>query len=219
MVKRPYVLRRLGIDQHGQPITRTWNAPRLAKRSLDELLGICKGLVADRVLVEEESTFLLRWLQANQHVLETWPASVIADRIDLFLADGKIDQEERADLFGLLAEVVGQTNAEAPPVNSASALPLTKPAPPVFFTGKRFCITGHFAGGTRQGVESEITERGGLVQPNVTQETDYLVVGAFGSTDWIHPTHGRKLEKAMAYAARGLPIAIISEEHWKDHLL
>lgn len=219
MGKRLYVLRRSGIDVHGQPMNRAWSAPRLADRSLDELLGICKGMVADHILVEDESAFLLSWLQANQHVLDTWPANMIAARIDLFLEDGKIDQEERADLFRLLAEIVGQTKTAEPAVNISTALPLTKPAPPVFFTDQRFCLTGRFVLGPRANVEYEIQDRGGQLQANVTEATNYLVIGDIGSTDWLHSTHGRKIERAVELAARGLPVALISEEHWADHLL
>ena len=60
MAKGIYVLRRPGkLDAHGQPIISDWNAPRVAERSIDELLGICKGLIADRSLSEEEVYFLV----------------------------------------------------------------------------------------------------------------------------------------------------------------
>lgn len=218
--KRLYVLRQaFKLNSHGQPANRTWNTNRIEERSIDELMGLCKGLISDRVIVDQEATFLLQWLQANQHALDTWPANVIAARIDGFLDDGKIDEAERADLFRLLAEVVGQTKSSEPTVNTSTALPLTTPAPPIFFSGYRFCLTGRFMLGPRVNIEYEIRDRGGVVQSTVTDETNYLIIGNIGSTDWIHSTHGRKIEKAVALAERGLSIALVSEEHWADHLL
>jgi len=45
-----------------------------------------------------------------------------------------------------------------------------------------------------------------------------LIVADMGSRDWIHSTHGRKIEKAMEVKSSGNLIAIISEEHWVKHL-
>lgn len=227
---RRYVLRRPHnkLGAHGQPTNRDWSAQRITDRSIDELIGLCKGMAADKILVEAECAALLGWLQANQHTLDTWPASILAARIDLFLEDGVIDDQERADLFQLLNDLIGQAKplsnpdalaGESTDVNRATALPLTNPAPPVFFTDHRFCLTGRFLYGPRANVEYEIKDRGGIVQPTVTQATHYLVIGDIGSSDWLHSTHGLKIERAAALALDGHPIAIIPEEHWADHLL
>lgn len=58
--------------------------------------------------------------------------------------------------------------------------------------------------------------RNGKVEDRVTKNTSYLVVGKKGSSKWIYPYHyGRKIEKAMAMQDRGLPIAIVKEQHWR----
>lgn len=219
MAKRIYVLRRPSkLDAHGQPTIQAWNAPRVAERSIDELIGICKGLISDQVLSEEEVGFLTSWLNANQRAIHVWPANALGARINQILEDKIIYPEERQDLFDLMAEIVGQAKNGGPPTNNSTALPLTKPAPPIFFDKQRFCLTGRFVMGPRANMEYEIRERGGIPEPNVTEETNYLVVGTIGSTDWLHSTHGRKIEKAVRLAERGLPIAVVSEEHWADHL-
>ena len=88
-----------------------------------------------------------------------------------------------------------------------------------FFKNQCFCLTGKFMMGPRANHEFEIKDRGGITHANVTEETNYLVIGSMGSTDWLHSTFGRKIEKAVSLAERGHPIALISEEHWADHLL
>jgi hypothetical protein len=40
------------------------------------------------------------------------------------------------------------------------------------------------------------------------------VIGSIGSRDWIHSTHGRKIETAVAMRERGHSIALVGEEHW-----
>lgn len=218
MARRIYLLHRSSkLDAHGQPACQ-YNAPRIADRAIDELIGLCKGMIVDRHVSEEEVLFLTSWLQANQQAADVWPASAILGRITHILDDRIITAEEREDLLTLLQEIVGQAqNATA--TNNSTALPLTKPAPPVFFQKRRFCLTGRFAVGPRVDVEYEIQERGGLVEKNVTNGTDFLLIGEIGSRDWLHSTHGRKIEKAIAMAEQGHPIALISEEHWADHLL
>jgi hypothetical protein len=46
-----------------------------------------------------------------------------------------------------------------------------------------------------------------------------LVVGTIRSRDWLHSTHGRKIEHAVELAGQNHPIAIVSEEHWANNLL
>lgn len=217
MAKRIYVLRRPGkLDAHGQPITPNWNAPRVAERSIDELLGICKGFIADRSLSEEEVYFLTSWLKANEHVANVWPANVLVDRINRTLEDKVLLTEEREDLFTLLTEIVGQ-GKDGPA--SSTSLPLTKPSPPIFFTDHRFVLTGRFVMAHRSDVAYEIQARGGTVLDNVTSEAHFLVIGTIGSRDWLHSTHGRKIEKAVAMVERGHSIALVSEEHLADHFI
>ena len=49
----------------------------------------------------------------------------------------------------------------------------------------------------------------------VTKQSQVLVIGAIGSSDWIHSSHGRKIEKAVKYRSAGIPLSIVSEEHWQ----
>lgn len=206
-------------NEHGQMRHRQFNAERLAKRSMDELLGICKGLVADHVVNDEETAYLIGWTNTHRPLMSQWPGTVLGARIEKILADRIVTPEEREDLFVLLKEVVGVGTVEGKIENFTSTLPITRPAPPIFFTDQKFCFTGRFFYGTRADCEHAVLSRSGYVQPNVTLETNYLVLGTFASTDWLHSTHGLKIQKALDYQQRGQPLALISEQHWTDHLL
>ena len=143
-----YILRRTGtaLDNHGQPLNRAFNANRLVERSTDELIGLCRGLTIDGAISEEEVQCLRQWLETYRAAADAWPGNVIRARVDRILEDGLITQEERTDLFELLREVVGE-KAEAPARDQSTALPLSKPAPPIIFSNNTFCLTGRFAWG------------------------------------------------------------------------
>lgn len=205
-------------DLHGQPVARAYSHYRRIDRSVDELIGLCKGVLADGLVVQAEAEFLQAWLRSNVDVLETWPANVIYHRIEVMLSDNHLDQAEETELIELLMDVTG--GPADPHVKSmATTLPLDKPAPSITFENKLFCVTGRFALGPRAVVFDEIKARGGSVTNGIVQSLDYLVIGQVGSEDWMHSTHGRKIEKAIEYRdEQNISLAIVSEEHWTKHL-
>jgi hypothetical protein len=198
----------LVLDDHGQPRNRFYASVRLTDREIDELLGLCKGVVADGVVNEKEAQFLMDWITV-----------ILYRRLAEMLVDHCLDQTEQAELLSLLHQIA--TGGEPPGeyvANLSTSLPLTQPAPAIHFLQRNFCFTGRFISGTRKQCEEAILTKGGTAQKVPTGETDYLVIGILGSTDWIHSTHGRKIEKAVEFQSRGSSLAIISEEHWIKHL-
>jgi NAD-dependent DNA ligase len=203
------------LDSYGQPIVRAFNGARLAERAMDELIGICKGIIADDFVKSEEAQFLFRWMEANRGAAGQWPANILYSRLKEMLVDRALDPSEQAELLDLLREFIGSgVPASAYVENHSSSLPLTRPAPEIQFPDRLFCLTGKFASGTRKRCESLILAKGGKPQGYITTETNYLVIGLVGSTDWIHSTHGRKIEYAIELRESGRPIAIVSEDHW-----
>ena len=99
----------------------------------------------------------------------------------------------------------------------STALPLTDPPPPVSFDGRVFCFTGKFYSGSRNWCEQQVVTRGAAVG-SVSRKLDFLVIGEIGSRDWIHSTHGRKIEKAIEINSTGGEIAIVAEQHWHEQL-
>lgn len=217
------------LDEHGQPLNRNFSAKRLTRRSVDELIGLCKGIQADGIVHPDEADFLSKWLESSHEVIDLWPANILAERIEKIFKDGRVDEEERKELFNLLSEVTGykpghevidtSTGEVIDNLTRASALlPLDKPAPSVSFESKVFCFTGKFFCGSRKTCENEVQARGGDVHPTVSSDVDYLVIGLLASTDWKHSTFGNKIKTALARREKGRKIAIISEEHWVKHL-
>jgi len=207
------------LDADAQPIIRRFNAARLSDRAIDELIGVCRGVAADGVITTEEVGAVLKWAEQNRDAANTWPADALFARIREMLVDHTLDEQEQSELLGLLRQITGGDVPLCERVASyTSQLPLTKPMPKIEFPGRQFCMTGKFVFGSRRRCHEVVTTKGGQPQAVPTQETDYVVIGSIGNTDWIHSTHGRKIETAVKFQRRGWRVSIVSEEHWVSFL-
>lgn len=202
------------LDVHGQSIIRQYNKKQRHDRSLDELIGLAKGMVADGIINQHEAEFLQKWLQCNNEIADTWPANVLYNRTVEMLCDGVLDHDEQMELLELLTSFTGQIPVEKELENMSSTLPLDSPAPALSFNGRTFCFTGKLVSGTRKDCHQTTVLQGGQVSKTVTLKTDYLVIGVIGSRDWAHTSYGRKIERAMEIKNQGHQIAIVSEDHW-----
>lgn len=195
-----------------------FNNDRLKQRKVDELLGICAGIVADGIVNQEEATFIRSWLEANRQVASCFPGDILVSRLRDMLVDGVLDIEEAAELLQLLRNTSGaQTPPELPA--SISGQVFDSPAPPVSFPGNAFVMTGIFAYGPRVACAQATQARGGIAQQRVTESTTYVVVGSAASRDWKHTSFGTKIERALALKKEGCPLAIISEDHWAEAIV
>lgn len=204
------------LDAHGQPVIRTFNAARLNDRMIDELVGLCRGVLFDGSVSDGEADALLRWLEVNREISHHWPANVLYRRIARMMTDQFLDPEEQRELLETLLEITGAPSRDASVKSGSTGLPLCSPLPKVSFPEKLFCFTGKFASGTRKQVQDAVIALGGAVKNSPTNNTNYLVIGSIGSADWIHSTHGRKIEKAVELRSAGRTIKIIAEEYWAE---
>lgn len=205
-------------DLHGQPLLRSaQGVARLEDRNLDELIGLCRGIIADGVVNQTEAEVLLAWISRHEHGMGSFPANVLFARLSDVLADGVLDSDEARDVFELIAECVGGTgDMDAEPCTCT--LPFDDPQPQLVFPRHNFALTGRFAWGPRKDIEHAIQFLGGGIKSVVSMQVDYLICGHFSSQDWIHTSHGRKIEAAMGLRDEGRPIAIISERHLSDYI-
>ncbi len=100
----------------------------------------------------------------------------------------------------------------------ATDVPLTTPEPDVVFEGQTFLFAGEMAYGPLHACEREVTELGGTCEPSVNRRTDYVVIGSIGASDWCQSSFGEVLDEVVQYRARGVPISVLSEEHWTASL-
>ena len=206
-------------NRDGQPLNQAFRSAAIVDRQINELIGIVKGVMADGMVHQGEVEFLISWLETNRGALDKWPAKAIYPRLKAALADGNMDLDEEREILDLLLSTVGGNTAPMKGESSNStSLPYTQPQSLITFDTRLFCFTGKFQSGSRQWCEGQVVSKGGLATGSITKKLHYLVIGEIGSRDWMHSTHGRKIEKAIEYNEAGHSIAILSEQHWFEHL-
>jgi NAD-dependent DNA ligase len=196
---------------------KTRSPGRIQDRLVDELIGICRGVIADGIVDEQEAIFIGQWIEAHRDIADRWPVNILYARLTEMLKDGVLSANEQMDLLETLREITGETGVFVE-ADRSTTLPLDRPEPAVTFEGKTFCLTGRFAFGSNLECEETIVELGGIVDSTLGKDTDYLVIGELCSPDWAHTTFGRMIERAVNLREQGQAIAIVSEEHWVNSL-
>jgi len=205
------------IDDQGQPKV-AFNVDALEDRHIDELIGICRGITADDIIVKEEASFLMSWLDSHRDRVNKYPFNILYTRLKEMLSDGILDSEEEAELIEIIKSLTGDNKKDTPVHQKSTSLPLTHPEPEIIIEGKSFVFTGVFTVGTRKKCEEIVCDLGGEMHKTIKKTTDYLVIGDIGSDHWVHSTHGRKIEKAVQYQEKGVDIKIISEHTWIKYI-
>lgn len=190
-----YTLR--NADAHGQPLG-SFNWKQNCGKLYDLLRGFATGALADgRVSDEEAATFRALLANADPSLRLKRPFSDIIGRVEQIFADGRIDDEERAELhqvFELLSLETAVGSQDTP-----CEMIYTEPEPTIVFVDRFFTVTGKFGMGARTKVVEAIQGVGGAFTPSLSRRTHFLLVGSFVSRDWKHSDLGTKIEKALEY--------------------
>lgn len=182
-----------------------------AESDLHLLNGLCKGLIADRDLNDDEIRYLDWWLSQNGALKDNYPGRELYVLVKEILKDGVITANESAALHKALVDFTGCDLDSGIVDGLATRLPIDDVAD-LNIQGKIFCLTGAFVAGKRSIVEGLIVKNGGSVTDSITKKLDYLVIGTLSSRDWKFSSHGRKIEKAINYRDEGGKLKIVSEE-------
>ncbi|HEX7926647.1 MAG TPA: hypothetical protein VF678_03585 [bacterium] len=188
------------------------------EQAMIELIGVCKGVIADGKVTPEEAAYLREWLAGNTHLSPIWPVNVLTRRLEAIFADGQVDAEEQAELLRMLTRISAAKPMPFAARRDAVPLPITLPEPKVTIAGRAFCLAGAFIYGTRARCEEEILMRGGRVVAEPNAPADYVVLGTLSHADWQKSPDVAKLQSVLELQAQGLHMTVITEEHWADAL-
>ncbi|MDA3934940.1 MAG: BRCT domain-containing protein [Gammaproteobacteria bacterium] len=192
-----------------------FNRKNIDDRQIDTLIGLSKGLMADGKVDQLEAEVLLTWLIQSRAASENPIIHNLYERVHKMLSDNVLDDEESKELMVLLSSI-SSDQSEIGEIAKTSTLPLCSPAPQIEFIENNFLFTGTFAFGTRAQCIAAVESLGGKAAKTVTKSVNYLVLGSYVTDSWAHENFGRKIEKAMEYRSSGVPLAIVSEEHWAN---
>ena len=192
-----------------------FNRKNIQDRQVDTLIGLSKGLIADGAVNQAEAEFLLSWLVQNRYTTENPIILNLLEKVNYMLEDGVLDSEESAELLNILQLISGE-KSEIGELSKTSTLPVNNPMPSIIFEGTSFLFTGTCAYGTRRQCQEVIESLGGINANGVTKTLNYLILGTYVTDSWAHESFGRKIEKAVEYRDNGIPLIIVTEEHWAN---
>ena len=72
-----------------------------------ELIGLCRGVIADGMINLAEAQYIQEWLAQRPNLLETWLASDLNRLLGKILEDGVLSDREQKELSKMLEEVIG----------------------------------------------------------------------------------------------------------------
>lgn len=189
-------------------------AQRRVEQGLAEMVGLVRGVIADGRVTSEEAQHLSEWSRENPEIAMRYPANVLSRRLERIFQDGRVDRRERTRLGSMLEQLAENPSGLGGGFLLATDLPITRPPPEVVFEGQTFVFAGQMGYGPTHACEREVLELGGMCEGVVNRRTDYIVIGTLAANDWCQLSFGSLIDEVVQYRARGVPIAVISEEHW-----
>lgn len=208
----------------------TWQCERVNTHLYDEvteclqtLSGIFHGVLADKVITDNELYQLQDWINENDHLKSTYPYDEIEVILHCILKDGKVTDEERCTITGYIGQFVDTSlslNINKSYINklttdySVSGICMLQPN--VIFKNKLFCFTGSSIKAKRKDFAEIVQRLGGIFTNEISKNTDYLIVGDNGSPSWAYSCHGRKIETVMLNRTVGAKTVIVHELDFWD---
>lgn len=186
---------------------------------INELLGIIDGIACDDKVQLSEFSFLDDWLQKHNQIIDSWPANIIAKRIEEIKEDGVVSEEEREHFLETLKKITGTRFSEDGSADGNASEVWMDHVSNFSHENTAICFTGKFLCGTRRACEELARSQGAVIKTCASGVLDVLVVGSTASKDWRFSSHGRKIERAMKLKKEGHNIIILSEKAWVGHCL
>lgn len=193
---------------------------------IQRLHGIMHGIMADGVITQEEAIGLQEWVDDHDYLKGSYPYDELDSLLMQFLKDKKLDEKEAADLAAFFDDFFESSfhkrvRDEAERVKSGVSKKFTKSGicascPDITFQGKSFVFTGASGRAVRSKLEAKVEQLGGNCGKNITNETEFLIVGSGGNPCWAFSCYGRKVERAVEMRKSGHPIIIVHESDFWD---
>ncbi len=199
-----------GIDDNKNKL---FNINNKIREKIDNINGIAALIVYDGIISDLEFQFLNEWLLANDEYLIQDPLDKLKELFQSITADGQVSKEERNQLLELLISIADEPQGDVVRSDIFTLSPLIE------FPMKRFVITGQFIDQRRDLAVNKIYQYGGYYQEKVTNETDYIIVGALGSEAWRHGKYGTKICKGVELQRKDIPVQIITEKDFKKAII
>jgi hypothetical protein len=96
-------------DPNGQPRRLfKFNHENNVSKAIDQLSGICAGILADGVVCDKEAFFFKEWVEKYAELEPVYPFTEILKRIHRIFSDGVIDAAEKEELSDIMRQITGR---------------------------------------------------------------------------------------------------------------
>lgn len=96
------------LDPGQTPMSRQLARASRDSADIAELIGLCKGVLADGTINQAEAEFIKDWLDDRSDTIDLWPARELHQLLGRALADGVLTTEDEEELIVLLEDMTGE---------------------------------------------------------------------------------------------------------------
>ena len=186
------------------------------QKACESLALICRRFLEDNYLSNDEILFLRQWLSDNTHLVGEWPGDIVFKRIELALADGYIEPDERDYLTETLELVVsGELMRSSSRVNEALPLDTVEQ---IDLASKVFCFAGEFIYGSKLACQRATISAGAFAIKRPSSQLNFLVIGGRTGDEWRATDAGNHVDMVQGFRKTGTTMQIIGEDCWSRSL-
>ncbi|WP_339344162.1 BRCT domain-containing protein [uncultured Alcanivorax sp.] len=88
------------------------SSPRNRRKAVLGLIGLLRGMTADRIINDLEALYLRSWLENNRYLSNDPDSIDLYDSVSDILADGRVDPDEQQDLITLATDIANHRKAD-----------------------------------------------------------------------------------------------------------
>ena len=165
------------LDSDYQP-PRAFNRKRVQERTIDEFVGICKGLLADERLSGKDVDFLRGWMFHNKSFFALGFERELYNKVMSALEESGTVADMDV-LYKTLADVYGGKTDGFLAHSLSTKIPFTTPVPAIM-PGMSLCFTGKMSYGPRKICIAMSEARGFICTDEIVTDLECLVIGKIG---------------------------------------
>lgn len=191
----------------------------LITSSIQTLHGIMSGISSDRIIKDSEIRHIDQWIEEHQFLKGSWPYDELESVLTSILSDQIISGAEKKMFISFCDSVAGKPGYRATDeLVDMLKMGYCQVEPHITIPEHTFCLTGISSRYPRTQIGEKIELYGGYLNNNVSKAVNYLVICDEKNSCWAFNCYGRKVEKAVTFRRKGVPIEIINEYDLYDAL-
>lgn len=168
--------------------------------------GYLKGIACDNRITTSELSLALKLIKELPALSEDPRVNQLSEKINEFLFDGVIDDDESDELCDWISRIVGDSFSDTgvtTPYDLAGSSDYLSHFEEGDISGSTIAVTGVFEGPfTRRYIINALESRGAHISKSVSGKVDYLIVASEASKHWATTNAGTKLLKAHSLRAK-----------------